>query len=437
MNLSNKLLSMKASLDGFKYLKEGPIDYFQSIRKRKAYVLLATVCYFLFLGLELVLHFEAYLILLRVVMLACFILASIILTKKFGENNYQDIIFLMTLVHNIFHVYMCCRTGQVGYLLGMVTAVVLVPIALEMTLLRSIVMMIVTLILYNIMELALSNLLITELVSINLFISVACAYALVGRLIFLSLLETNNENRSQLESERSEVVKKNIQLLELGEIKSKLLAVLSHDIRGPLVNIKSLYMLKEIKALSQTEISDLEGKILQSTDVTIGLLEDILHWSKSQISGETLSMQLFNLNKLVNKVFSLYSNFAKQKDLNLINQVPAELEILSDPAIIEMVLRNLVYNSIKFTDRGYVSVSGLVDTKSCASIFVSDSGIGMQSHAGNSLRTSTLGTNGEKGTGLGLAICNDYLMKLQGKLQVMSNKNGDKGTTVLVNIPAC
>lgn len=399
-------------------------------------MVLAMICYFLFLGLELALHFESYLITSRVVMLMCFISVSIILTKKFGEDYYQGIIFLMALLHNVFHIYMRCRTGQVGYLLGMVTAVILVPIALEMTLLRSAIMMVVTLILYNIMEATLSNLMITELVSINLFISVACAYALVGRSIFLSLLGTNNENRSQLESERSEVIKKNIQLLELGEIKSKLLAVLSHDIRGPLVNIKSLYKLKEIKALNQTEINDLESKILQSADVTINLLEDILHWSKSQISGDALSKQLFNLNKLVNKVFALYSNFAKQKDLNLINQVPVELEISSDPAIIEMILRNLICNSIKFTERGYVSVSGLVDTKSHANIFVSDSGVGMQSHGANPLRTSTLGTNGEKGTGLGLAICSDYLMKLQGKLQVMSNKNGDKGTTVLVNIPA-
>lgn len=138
---------------------------------------------------------------------------------------------------------------------------------------------------------------------------------------------------------------------------------------------------------------------------------------------------------IINSNIGLLSDLAKIKSINLFTSENPNIEVFVDWNMINTVLRNLISNAIKFTNKG-----GNVEIKSeigehFVKISVIDDGIGMLPDQVDNIYDgkTTDGTAAEKGTGLGLTLCRDFLIKNHGKMIVSSEV--DKGSTFAFIIP--
>jgi signal transduction histidine kinase len=120
----------------------------------------------------------------------------------------------------------------------------------------------------------------------------------------------------------------------------------------------------------------------------------------------------------------LYGEQVHKKKIWIHNQVPAGLLIRSDKGMLQVVLRNLISNAIKFTSEGGDIWINYRSDKEFHYLDVKDTGVGMSDAILRTLFTnstiSMAGTNNESGTGLGLSICKEFLSKDDGSLRVES-----------------
>lgn len=227
------------------------------------------------------------------------------------------------------------------------------------------------------------------------------------------------------------------QLVTANAVKDRLLSVMSHDIKSPLNSLRGVLHMVNVGAVSQDEFSVLARQIEGDLSKTNMLVENILYWTTSQLKGVQVKIEKFDLLKLVEENLELFKTSAELKKIVLVHHIPTLSNITSDRNIINLALRNLIANAIKFTfEGGRITISY---EKSDAGwlIHVNDSGIGISSEALQNIfvnqSLSTSGTSNEKGTGLGLALCREYLQKIGGELIVESLES--KGSTFTIQLP--
>jgi signal transduction histidine kinase len=132
-----------------------------------------------------------------------------------------------------------------------------------------------------------------------------------------------------------------------------------------------------------------------------------------------------DVHALVAESFRLLSVQAEKKGITLVNDVSETMRVESDINMLNIVIRNLIQNAIKFTPiDGQVSV-GLKDEAGHKLIQVTDTGVGMDADKVSKLfdiRTNktTEGTSQEKGSGLGLVLCKELIEKVNGLIEVSS-----------------
>jgi signal transduction histidine kinase len=172
---------------------------------------------------------------------------------------------------------------------------------------------------------------------------------------------------------------------------------------------------------------------------TFDLLENLLIWANSQRGSIEFLPKFYNLHKLVEQNISLFTQAARNKEINLVNKVPASCVGYFDYNMINTVVRNLLNNAIKYTrQQGNVSVTAVVSPP-FIDVSVSDDGVGMKPETISKLfkidtvSKSTTGTAGESGTGLGLLLCNEFVKKHAGNIKVQSEPGS--GSTFMFSIP--
>lgn len=229
------------------------------------------------------------------------------------------------------------------------------------------------------------------------------------------------------------------ELKESNNTKNKLFSIISHDLRSPLTSfISSLEFLTESdKSIDDKVLNVLLKELGKTASSTLGLLDNLLNWSRSQIGALQLEKSEFNLHELTNQVFELIESNRKQKSIDLINAVEPDITMKSDKNALNLILRNLCSNAKKFTpELGRIQVSSTT-TPNGTRIEVKDSGIGMDKLAIQKVlnrRTffTTYGTNNEKGSGLGMVIVLEFIEKLGSELEIESEPG--KGSTFAFEI---
>jgi signal transduction histidine kinase len=129
---------------------------------------------------------------------------------------------------------------------------------------------------------------------------------------------------------------------------------------------------------------------------------------------------------------------AKEKSIKIIYLPQKELLYRGDRDMLSTIFRNLVSNSIKFSNLGGVINIDTRKRNNSIEISIKDSGIGMTPEEVNSLfklnsQISTVGTSGEMGTGLGLILCHIFTKNHKGKILIDSEV--DKGSRFTVVLP--
>ena len=214
------------------------------------------------------------------------------------------------------------------------------------------------------------------------------------------------------------------QLKEANQTKDRLFSVISHDLRGPLSSLMGVLELTQQGQIGQQEFQQLIGGLVKNVTNNIQLLNNLLYWSKSQMDGIKVKPKAFLMNELIEQNTDLFAHQAEDKGLTIEKVMPEQYLVHADPDMVDLVVRNLVSNAIKFSCRhGHIKVYTKAATNRLC-IGVADDGIGMSQEQIKGLFNITSGsrrgTSNEKGTGLGLRLCKDFLERNGSMLQVSS-----------------
>jgi signal transduction histidine kinase len=228
------------------------------------------------------------------------------------------------------------------------------------------------------------------------------------------------------------------ELSQANKIKDKLLSIISHDIKTPFNSLRGIIGLFNQGVIKEEELAPIMKQIETQMGITNLLIENVLLWVRSQMTGISISVEPLLLGNLVNEHLSLYETTAAQKKIRLVNEIHSALAVSADKHILSLALRNLISNAIKYSfENGTISVSAnQVDGH--VSLAISDNGTGMSESTVTRLLkreelTSEPGTQHEMGTGLGLMVSREYLLKMGSALTVESALG--KGSTFRISLP--
>lgn len=231
-----------------------------------------------------------------------------------------------------------------------------------------------------------------------------------------------------------------IQLKSLISTKDKFFSIIAHDLKNPFTVLLgySEIILEDIKNITLEDLEFYVSNIHTVSKNTHTLLENLLIWARSQRGDLKITPELSSVSALADETIGLLSAMAESKQINLINSVPEEITAWFDKDAIMTVVRNLMTNSIKFTNPdGQVGIRAF-ETDDNVEVEIFDNGLGMENEILEKLfRTetnyTTRGTSDEKGSGLGLILCKELVEKNGGTIRAVSSPG--EGSTFIFTLP--
>lgn len=270
-------------------------------------------------------------------------------------------------------------------------------------------------------------------------------------IIFISALNDTNDIVKALEAGGSDFITKpfkaeevkaraathirlHLQTKELQKAnaeKDKFFSIIAHDLKSPFSNFLGVTQTLEemLPVLSMEDIQAFATSMHKSATILFRLLENLLQWSRIQrgmIPYEPLEAQV---KTLISEGVFMSLEGAKKKEIEIILDIPEDLNTYSDRNMLLTVVRNLTSNAVKFTPRGgKIIISANIIDDNYVEIAVKDSGIGMPESMANNIfsidvKTNRDGTEGEPSTGLGLLLCKEFVEKNGGKIRLESEEN--------------
>lgn len=244
--------------------------------------------------------------------------------------------------------------------------------------------------------------------------------------------------------DRTKELEKTLKLAEKSNrAKSEFLANMSHELRTPLHGVLGMTELL-LDTPKTDEEKDMLLTIRNSGENLLKLLNDILDISKVEAGDLTIENVPFDIDIAVREILRLYDPVASEKNLTLTFKKENEIPecIMGDLARFQQILRNLISNALKFTEKGFITVSlRYVDTKTRHALhfFVSDTGMGIPEDKlpiiFDKFTQADTSTNRKfGGTGLGLAITRQLVELMGGKIDIKSTVG--KGTIFYGFFPA-
>lgn len=228
-----------------------------------------------------------------------------------------------------------------------------------------------------------------------------------------------------------------VQLESSLRFKNKVLSVIAHDLKNPVASVAQFSdLLAEKPELARKK--HILNSLQVSSQAAVGLLDNLLYWGRSQDHELEVTPQTVEIGKLVSETTALFDHTAAQKEVKLEADIAGDLTAYADQALVNIVIRNLVSNAIKFTPRlGSVTVEAH-KKEGEVHISVIDTGIGIKPEILARFQeeghlSSSSGTEQEQGTGLGLQLVSDMVVKNGGVLRIKSEPN--EGSTFTFTLP--
>lgn len=252
-----------------------------------------------------------------------------------------------------------------------------------------------------------------------------------------SELELKNQD---IESQQMLITAQNHNLSELNQTKNKLFSILSHDLRSPIASIQQVLGLLREGEISSEELKVLAEHLITQVDSTSIMLNNILHWSMTQLDGAKINKENIDLEKVVKDSIAGLNLMAKAKEIKFIHTNSEKDTVVdADKGHVQIILNNLLSNAIKFTP-----IAGTIEIRysedgTFIHMHINDSGKGISQAKIEEILNfdkrvvSEKGTGFEEGTGLGLLLVKQFLSDNNGQLDIVHHQEG--GTEFIASLP--
>ena len=254
-------------------------------------------------------------------------------------------------------------------------------------------------------------------------------------------IRKQNEELLILNASLEEKVKARTEELSIANAsKDKFFSIIAHDLKNPFTALFGLteLLIDDWNGIDEQTKIDLLKELQKSTKVTFNLLQNLLEWSRTQTGSINVEAIKFDACDLLNQTIEVLNKQAGNKCIKIKNHVPKSTQCFADINMASTIFRNLISNSIKFTNHG-----GKIEVHASAvnghyQFCVEDNGIGMDEETLDKLfkitkKTKRHGTEAEEGTGLGLILCKEFAEKNGGSIWVESEP--DRGSKFYFTLP--
>ena len=254
----------------------------------------------------------------------------------------------------------------------------------------------------------------------------------------LNLEEQVSKRTAEVEAQKRDLETQRLILQNANDTKNQLFSIIGHDLRSPLNSLQGLTdLIHHYQEQQQTEMVDeMVEHMSDSVKRLRHLLDNLLTWALNQSGNFRVKPELIKVDSFLKEIIFILKESAKSKKIDLVLLGPSNCLINADRNSLSTVFRNLINNSIKFSNEGSsIEVSFTCDHEK-TTIRVKDSGVGISEDKLDEifeLTHTTYGTNNEKGTGLGLVLVSEFVALNDGTIEVTS-KVGE-GTTFTLHFP--
>lgn len=249
-----------------------------------------------------------------------------------------------------------------------------------------------------------------------------------------------NDANALLSQQKSAIEAQNETLLATLKQKDQLVSVVAHDLKNPMFAIVSTLKRMLSHIYTPAEQQRMITKLADESEGLQNQMISLLQWANGETTQSSYHPSAVDANTLVAEAISLLTGLADEKEIKLSQVGTAQYATWSDSRMFSAIVRNLITNAIKFTDKGERITVELSETENNTIVKVIDNGVGMSKTkvseilSGKNI-TSTSGTEEEVGYGFGFRIVLDYVHKNDGEIEIESEIG--HGTTVIVSLPNC
>ena len=227
----------------------------------------------------------------------------------------------------------------------------------------------------------------------------------------------------------------------LNQTKDKIFSIISHDLRSPINTIAGFLNIlgAKLKSIGDIELKALAHEMEESTSRLSHFLDDLLKWSMSQMGKIEANPERVDVMELVDDNYQLVESRLKGKNIHFQTNIDENVLVYADTNMLNLVLRNLISNAIKFTRQGgYIAIGLTAKGEGHAELTVADDGIGISEEDQQKLfafeGSSINGIPEHKGAGLGLMLCQEFVELNRGQISVESQVG--KGTRFRIVLPS-
>lgn len=228
-------------------------------------------------------------------------------------------------------------------------------------------------------------------------------------------LELQTKNNT-IAGQNELILKRNEELKAADTTKNQLFSILSHDLRSPVGSIQQLLELNKLGEFTKEEQEGLFDEMLIQVSETSNMLQNVLHWSNSQLNGYKTEKETLDLVKEVSEVLAAYRVPARYKKISIAHDTPSGSPVVDiDKGQLSIILHNLISNAVKYTvEEKKIKVS-YEENKEVVLLKVFNEGEGISQVkmeeiiSSNDQLPSEIGTGMETGTGIGLLLVKQFL----------------------------
>jgi len=226
-------------------------------------------------------------------------------------------------------------------------------------------------------------------------------------------------------------------LVEANKARNQLFSIISHDLRSPLILLHNILKISEIQELSAEEFSIFTKDVERKLKTVLNTVDNVLNWARSQMDQIKNYPEKVSLNEIIAENIMLHEPLASKKGLQIGFKPEKDYKVFADPNHVSLIFRNLIHNSLKFTEEGGIDFD-FKEENGHLKITMKDTGVGMDNQTIKDLLNtekiqSTEGTNGEMGTGLGMSVSLELLKMNEGEISIISHKNS--GSSFEIKLP--